>query len=56
MPIPEPARSFFSILELSSLNPLEFIAGECVTEELGSYDTRVIVFTVGVGSACAVNW
>ena len=56
VPIPEPARSFFSILDLSGLNPLELIAGECVNEGLGSYDTRVIVSTIGIGIACVVNW
>ena len=56
VPFPEPARSFFSILDLSGLNPLELFAGECVNEGLGSYDTRVVVSTLGFGGLCAVNW
>ena len=56
VPFPEPARSLFSILDLSGLNPLELFAGECVNEGLGSYDTRVVVSTLGFGGLCAVNW
>ena len=54
--LPEPARSFFSILDLSGLNPLELVAGECVNEELGSYDMRVAASTLGVIALCALNW
>ena len=56
MAIPEPAKSFFAALDLTALNPLELIAGECVNEGLGSYDTRVVVSFIGFVAMCLVNW
>ena len=54
--MPEPAASFFSILDLSSLNPLDIFAGECVNEGLGKFDTRVVMSTLGVLGLCVLNW
>ena len=54
--IPEPAKSFYAALDLTALNPLELIAGECVNEGLGSYDTRVVVSFIGFVAVCLVNW
>ena len=56
MVIPEPAKSFFAALDLTALNPLELIAGECVNEGLGSYDTRVVASFIGFIAVCLVNW
>ena len=54
--IPEPAKSFYAALDLTALNPLELIAGECVNEGLGSYDTRVVVSFIGFVIVCLANW
>ena len=53
---PEPMRTFLELIDLSSLNPLDLISGECVNASLSRYDTRVIVTTIGVMSICVVNW
>ena len=53
---PEPARTFFAIIDSFALNPFDLISGECLNTNLTRFDTRVVATTVSVAVVCVLNW
>ena len=53
---PEPARTFFAIVDSFALNPFDLISGECINANLARFDARVVATTVCVFVACVLNW
>ena len=53
---PEPARTFFAIVDSFALNPFDLISGECINANLARFDARVVATTVCVVVACVLNW
>ena len=53
---PEPARSFFAIIDSFALNPFDLISGECINASLARFDARVVATTASVAVVCVLNW
>ena len=48
-------RTFLALIDLTSLDPLALVSGECAIAHLARFDTRVTATTCGVGSLCLLN-